>query len=288
MKTCLLLGAFGFLGSSLGPYLEFSGYRILKYGRGDKVNFGLNWERAEQIAKFLVSEKIDFIVNLAAETNVDDCEDHFLRALTANTVFVQRITNAIQLTPENSRPFLIHISTDQVYGGVGPHIENFVNPLNVYAYTKFGGELFASKVSSAVLRTNFIGGSAVAERISFSDWIVNSLRAKREITIFQDVLVNPLHINSLCEAILTVMNRPVNGTYNLSSSGGMSKAEIAQILARLLGFESSLMKVGKLSDVTLRARRPLDMRLNSQKFEKTFNLNLPSLISQIELVAGDY
>ena len=66
------------------------------------------------------------------------------------------IESIVDVLREFKDIFLIHISTDQLYSGEGPHIENKINPLNVYALTKRLGEIEASKVPSSILRTNFV------------------------------------------------------------------------------------------------------------------------------------
>ena len=52
---------------------------------------------------------------------------------------------------------IIHISTDQVYGGKGPHYEKKATPLNIYGLTKKrGGEEYFFKKNTCILKTNFL------------------------------------------------------------------------------------------------------------------------------------
>ena len=99
---------------------------------------------------------------------------------------------------KNYQPHLIHISTDQVYSGNGPHLEINPNPVNVYGMTKLKGESIFDAMPSTVIRTNFFGKSLISKRKSFTDWLFNSVKAKESITVFNDVFFNPLSIRSLC------------------------------------------------------------------------------------------
>ena len=57
---------------------------------------------------------------------------------------------------ENNQTKLIHISTDHVYSGLGPHTEKNIKPVNNYAKSKLKAERYLSDVNSCILRTNFL------------------------------------------------------------------------------------------------------------------------------------
>ena len=46
-----------------------------------------------------------------------------------------------------------------------------------------------------ILRTNFFGNSLV-DKQSFSDFIINNLKKKNKIYLFEDVYFNPLILNN--------------------------------------------------------------------------------------------
>jgi dTDP-4-dehydrorhamnose reductase len=139
-----------------------------------------------------------------------------------------------------------------------------------------------------VLRSNFIGRSRRAGRTSLTDWIVKSLRAEQGITVFEDVFFSALHIDTLCAAIESTIEKRHPGTFNLGCSDGNSKAALAFGIADRLGLCHSLLKVGRSQDAEFRARRPLDMRMDSSSFARSFGIALPTFESQIDLVAQEY
>ena len=85
-----------------------------------------------QILKFL-KHRPNTVINLIANTNVDECEQYPKLAFEANVKVVENIVDAYREFPFH----LIHISTDQIYDSKGPNIESKINPINVYAITKY-------------------------------------------------------------------------------------------------------------------------------------------------------
>ena len=76
-----------------------------------------------------------------------------------NSGIIKNIVNSLIETNLSEKIFLLHLSTDQVYSGKGPHRENFTNPINNYGKTKLKGEGFVKKINGCILRTNFVGKS---------------------------------------------------------------------------------------------------------------------------------
>ena len=84
------------------------------------------------------------------------------------------------------------------------------------------------------------------------------------------------------------MQRRLLGVYNASSNGGISKAQFVLQLASLLGIEPDTVTVCSVLNSNFKARRPLDMRLNSLKLESALNLQLPTIHDQIQMTAHEY
>ena len=63
-----------------------------------------------------------------------------------NTEFPEVISKTLEQTKKDS--YMIHISTDQVYNGAGPHIEENAHPINQYSITKHESEKKLSNFNS--------------------------------------------------------------------------------------------------------------------------------------------
>jgi dTDP-4-dehydrorhamnose reductase len=205
-------------------------------------------------------------------------------AFMGNTVTVETITNAIA----GSSIHLIHISTDQVYQGPGPHPEEIVCPSNIYGITKYAGELAAIACGATVFRTNFIGRSESQTRVSFTDWLFQVFKMKKAVTLFEDILFSPLNICDLCEIVANTINLKIPGVFNLGSKEGISKAEFAMNFGNYLNFDLSHAKIGQSSELGLKAKRPQDMRMVVGKFETAFGVSLPTISHTILLTAREY
>lgn len=282
------MGAYGLLGTSLSRHLLKSCYVVLRQGRGKDAEICIDPSRSDAVRQLFAAQRIDIVVNLVAATNVDQCEEDVQSAYQANVQVVEALIQAVSGESGFRIPHLVHISTDQVYDGPGPHDEKIVAPCNVYALSKLAGEFAAATIGATILRTNFIGHSHCAGRNSLSDWIVSALRAGQKITVFDDVLFSALHIDTLCHLIELAIRERHSGTYNLGCCDGASKAHLALGLAERLGLDRDLMTVGSYQDIKLRARRPLDMRMNSSHFARTFAIAMPTFESQIDLTAQEY
>lgn len=289
MATVLMLGAYGMLGSSLAPHLAGAGYRVFRQGRRATAQVCVDPLDEAALARAIADCEPDSIVNLAAATDVDQCEMDPQCAFLANVRLVESVVRAVRSGRQGSRAHLVHISTDQVYDGPGPHREENARPCNVYGLSKYAGELAAAAANGAtVLRTNFFGRSQCEGRSSLSDWVVNQLRAGAHIRGFDDVVFSPLHVSTLCRLIERTLGQQIAGIFNAGSRDGASKAEFALRLGRLLGLDSQLIQPCSVQLMHFRARRPLDMRLDSAALENAFGIEMGSLDEEIQLAAKEY
>jgi dTDP-4-dehydrorhamnose reductase len=200
---------------------------------------------------------------------------------------VENITAWIRETESNS--YLVQISTDQVYDGTGLHEESLVTLENYYAFSKYAGELAASKAPGAILRTNFFGRSQCARKTSLTDWLYHSLSNRAAIQVFDDVLFSPVSMDTLCRMIELVIREKPAGVFNLGSHEGMSKADFAFTFADELNYSTETMKRISTDQVAfLDAYRPKDMRMDCSKFEHTLGVTLPRLRDEIKRVARNY
>ena len=275
MRSILVVGATGLLGVPLCNLLESHDYRVIRVAK----SLGFDFTDYENTIDLLNKVRPRFIVNLAAMTNVDNCEYDKAAAERLNVHIVENIVR----WAEQNDCFFIQLSTDMVYQGLGLHQEDGVNPMNHYATTKLAGEQIARQMQrSAVLRTNFFGYSEVKHRKSFSDWLLESFYSHSDIKLFNDVYFSPLEISTLCNLIMQVISVEKEGVYNLGSHEGMNKYEFSLELAYFFGFNADCISEISIDKVNLAALRPKDMRMDVRLFEKTFGIKLPTLRQEIK------
>lgn len=276
--SILVVGSTGLLGSTLCPILVARGADVVRHGNLRQADLTLDLLDRAATFKALSKLRPARIINLAALSNVDECEANPHSAYLLNVHIVENLAAWIKT---NRDTHLVHVSTDQVYDDAGPHAEDDVRLRHVYALTKYAGEIVAAGVGGIVLRSNFFGPSRLRGRMSFSDWLVSAMREGRPTKVFTDVLFSPLSMTTLGEMIAVSITRPIAGIFNLGSHEGLSKADFAFELASVLGISPLPLTRALSSEVSLRAYRPKDMRMNSSRFERTFDARLPLLVDEI-------
>lgn len=286
MARIMVAGAHGLLGSTLIPYLRTCGHEVLAHSRKAAGIGCADLTDPVQARAALDEAAPEVILNLAALTSVDECERSPQLAYLANVRIVENLAKWIKLN--GNACYLVQLSTDQVYDGLGPHKESDIVLSNYYAFSKYAGELAAATVPSTVVRTNFFGPSQCTGRASLSDWLMQSLTHGNPITVFDDVRFSPLSLPRLVKLLELVAVRREPGIFNLGSKGGMSKADFAFAFANELGLATDHMSRGVSEQVKLAAYRPKDMRMDSSSFEDVFGVELPTLKEEIQSMKSAY
>lgn len=278
MKNILILGGTGLLGSHLCRFLG-------KYKKKYKVNIFKrnsinNFNNIKFVNKFLKIGKFEFIINLSAITNVDQCKKNKKLSKKVNFDIVKNISKIINKNKLNTH--LIQLSTDQVYNNYKNNTEEYCDIINYYAKTKILAEKQAKKINSTIIRTNFFGKSYNKKRLSFSDWVYNCLTKKKSIFVASDIFFSPIRISTLCKIIYLCILKKKVGTFNIGSKKGFSKYRFSILFAKLLKLDTNLIIKTKLKNLNLNEKRHNDMRMNVKKFENTFKYKLPLLKNEIQ------
>ncbi len=209
----------------------------------------------------------DAVVNCAAYNDVDGAEDHAVEALNLNTFAVRALARAASACDAA----LVHYSTDFVFDGTAsrPYTElDAANPRGVYAASKLLGEWFAADAPRAyVLRVESLFGSVDGARPAKGSvaMIVKAMRAGAECRVFEDRTISPTYVFDAARATRRLLEmRSAPGLYHCVNSGSCTWVELARELANRLGVTPALTPV-RMSDVTLKAARPLYSVLSNEK-----------------------
>ena len=225
-------------------------------------------------------------MNLAAITNIDQCEKFNKKALNINTIFLKNIRYYSSL--HNKECYLIHLSTDQFYSNYKSNSEGQKKCLNFYTKTKLLSEIYLKNTNSIILRTNFFGKSLKPTRKSFTDFIYYNLINKNKINLVDDVKFSPISINTLKKVLLLIIKKKFTGIYNVGSKRGYSKFKFGIKFAEKLNLDKSLIIKKSINDLKLLAKRPRDMRMIVTLFEKKFNFKFDNLDNELLKVIKYY
>lgn len=232
-------------------------------------------QSVDSIRDCISDVKPDAIVNCAANTNVDFLEKNPKLAFSINS---EGAANVAKISNQNNLR-LIHISTDSVFDGKrGMYSEEDIpNPINVYSKSKAEGEKSVKENSAnhVIVRTNFYGRDK-NNRFLFN-WVLDSLRNKRQIVGFSDVFFTPLEISNLSKILCELLLNNYVGTLHLASDEMISKYDFAKKIARTFSLDENLIKNGSIDSMNFTAKRPKNTSLKNDKSKKLLKTPIISL-----------
>ncbi|MFN0730006.1 SDR family oxidoreductase [Polaribacter gochangensis] len=267
MKTKIIItGSNGLLGQNLIDLFQKdkTRYEIFGFSRGENRSGRADFEyhNIDITNKQLLVEKTKqinpkFIINTAAMTNVDACENDKIGCYDLNVSVVQYL--AAICSEINAH--LIHISTDFIFDGKkGNYTEDAVpNPLSYYGETKLLSEavLQKSTINYTILRTILVYGLVNdMSRSNIVLWVKESLEKKKEITIVNDQFRTPTYVEDLALACKISIDKKATGIFNISSNQLLSVYEIAQEIAEVFQLDKTLIKPISTGTLNQTAARP--------------------------------
>jgi len=213
----------------------------------------------------------DVIVNTAAITNVDYCEDNKNRCLEVNA---KSINHFIPFCKQNNVK-LIHISTDFLFDGIsGPYSEEEkYNPINYYGYSKMMAEenILNSKISNfSIIRTCLVYGEK-KDSDNILMWVRRKLYAGEKLNIVDDQYRTPTFVDDLSQSIYKIIKKDIKGVYNISGGEFLSIFEFVCNIAK--GLNQSLICKSRSEDINQKAKRPIKSGLLIDKAKKDFGFS---------------
>ena len=276
----LLLGAQGQLGWELSPMLAPLG-QLTSLSRTE-ADLG----RLDRLAETVKKIKPDIIVNAAAYTAVDQAEIESGPAFKING-------EAPALLAELAREtgaWLVHYSTDYVFDGRknGFYSEDgATSPLNVYGRSTLAGDqaVVRSGCRQLIFRTSWVFGEYGR---NFPRTILKLALKEKGLKVVSDQIGCPTSTHFI--ALATVLSlkpaltdsKEVSGLYNLVCGGQTSWYGFAHHLveqARAAGWplrvEADEVRPVATEIGSRPALRPLNSRLSTEKFQRTFQVTPP-------------
>ncbi|MEO9570294.1 MAG: NAD(P)-dependent oxidoreductase [Polaribacter sp.] len=278
MIKVVITGSNGLLGQSLLKLLlqEKNKYQVFGFSRGENRSgredfsyVSIDITKEEILKTELTKIKPNFIINTAAMTQVDSCEDNKEACDLLNVTVVKWLA---EISSEINA-HLIHISTDFIFDGVkGNYKENDKpNPLSYYGLSKLKSEevLFNSKIEYTILRTILVYGKVYdMSRSNIVLWVKSMLENGKEITIVDDQFRTPTYVQDLALACKISMDKKAIGIFNIASKELLSVYEIAQQIADVFQLDRSLIKPISTSILNQTAPRPAKTGFDLTKTNK--------------------
>jgi len=262
--TILITGSNGLLGQKLVHLLKEKHNVIatslgscLISNQSDFIYQILDITDEYNIGKIFNMYKPKYVINTAAMTNVDACEDYKNLCDDINVKAVNYLSTAC----EKYNSHLIHISTDFIFDGKnGPYDEDDeANPLSYYGLSKLKSEqvLQKSNCKWAILRTILLYGTAEnLERNNIVLWARKALKDSQELNIIDDQFRSPTLAEDLAQACYLVIKKEAIGVYNASGKDIMSIYEMVERMADFYKCDKSQINRISSTNLNQKAKRP--------------------------------
>lgn len=229
----------------------------------------------------------DLIIHCAGITNVDYCEENKEAAYKVNGYSVKPFA---AYTKRNQAKF-VYISTDHLFDGKQAlSTENTSpDPQNIYAKSKLLGEeiTLSEDPESLIIRTNFFG-KGMYWRQSFTDWLWSNLKQKKDLELFRDSFFTPIALPCLISFMNQLLEKNAHSIFNVCGRERISKFDFAIKFSHYFGLDPSTISSSTIQSAHLKAPRPYDMSLSTQKLRGFLNMDPPSIDESFDVISSDY
>jgi len=216
---------------------------------------------------FFKAEKPEVVFHTAALTNVDKNETDPKLAYNINVLG----TKNIGLAAKKSKAIVIFVSTDFIFDGKkGMYREtDKPNPISVYGKTKLEAEQELAKtgVEHAIARTAVLYGS-FRLRFNFVTWVIDSLIAKKSMTIVSDQYNSPTLAEDLAKALLDIYESGKREVFHAGGSERINRYDFALKIAKIMDLDPSPIAPITTEKLDLKAKRPMDGSLDILKIAR--------------------
>ena len=249
-----------------------------------------DFENPAGIAETVRKLNPDVIVNATAYTAVDKAETEQDKAHVVNATSIEALAQAA----EEIGAWLVHYSTDYVFDGSGDRPwreDDATAPLNVYGQSKLEGEQAIVRHMSRYLifRTSWV---YAAKGNNFAKTMLKLAKDRDSLSVINDQFGAPTGAELIADCTahairVALKSNNLAGIYHLIASGETTwHAYASKVIefAKAHGVELQVQAINAVptSAFPTPAKRPVNSRLNTEKFQQAFGLNLPDWTVGVE------
>jgi dTDP-4-dehydrorhamnose reductase len=290
----LITGGSGFVGWNLLDQALDRGHDVIYTYHQNRVEhdgataWGMDIRSENRVQSVVDDADPDAIIHAAAMTDVDGCERDQERARRINVDGTRYVVEAAADVDAE----IALISTSFVFDGESNEYreENERNPINRYGETKANAERIveSTDVDSLILRTDQPYGFANPwQGTTMIDWTLERLNGNESFSVFTDWCNNPIYIEDLNHAILTLVEGDHSGRYHIVGPDYVSRYEWALAIADAFDRSSDRIEQGSAAKVGFPATRP-NANLANEKINREMGLSFRGIKEGVGCLATDY
>ncbi len=270
MDSILLMGASGFLGRYLRPYLQSESRLFAQYGHnridtGQARPFRCDLENAAAVDDMLLQTKPRTIIHLAALSSPNRCAAEPDRSRRLNLELTEQLVEYCRVHQVR----LIFASTDLVFDGRhAPYDEDGPTaPATVYGNHKAESEKRVRELEElgAIVRLPLLFGWDNQGRNFLTDWTIKLQKGER-IRAFTDEFRSALWAEDAARGLSQLAAaRGLAGIFHFAGPERLSRYEFALRLAEVFELDANLIDAIRMDDLPMLAARVPDTALLNQR-----------------------
>jgi len=257
------------VGSDLCPVLRDCGHEVVPTDLIPKSSNGERLDIRDEKGVRRILEKVgpDWVIHLAAETDVDRCELEPQHAYESNAVGTEWIVRGCQAV--GSR--LLYMSTAGVFDGEkdSPYVEtDEPNPVNVYGRTKLAGEMAVRRylARSVIVRAGWmVGGHSIDKKFVMK--ILKLLEKQSEISVVTDKTGSLTFTKDLAQGLARLIGTDHVGLFHMANRGSATRFDVALKIVEYLGREDVIVKPISSAAFPLPAPRARSEVMENQRLQ---------------------
>ncbi len=244
----------------------------------------------DKVEKMVREFKPDVIVHTAAISRTDICDkmlyEEVYKINSELPQFLAELCNSVSAK-------LIYTSTDLVYDGEQGSIlteDAKINPITVYAETKYKGEELIRKTAKnyVILRQALMYGFSLSKASNYFQTMFDNFKEGRKTKLFYDQYRTPMSVIDFARLISKLCNINVsNITLNWGGAERVNRVELAEILCEIVNnqhtpspissepplsrgefqFDRKLIEAISMNDIP-NIKRVADVSMNTNKRQK--------------------
>lgn len=266
-KRVLITGANGLVGQELVHLMSrYPEYDVLATARDSTPRFEgescgyapLDITAPDDVARLFQDFTPTVVVNCAAMTQVDDCEQQRDACWKVNAEAVEQLAKQCHQIGAH----LIQVSTDFVFDGKdGPYREEArPNPLSFYGKSKQASENAARGAGLdkwSIARTVLVYGTGEdLQRSNFALWVLEKFSNGEPIHVVTDQYRTPTYAPDLAAGIERIARYGKSGIFHLSGRELVSVYDFARTIGEVFDLDLSLLHPTDSTRFTQPAQRP--------------------------------
>ena len=272
----MITGSNSLLGKSIWELTPQRSAILLTHSPSHKPTFSrqscapLDVRDGSSVARLMRQFRPDWTLNLAAISDVEACESS---PDIAEEVNVHGTINILKYAKKYGSGIL-YISTNGVFAGnAPPYAESRKpHPLHIYGKTKYAAEQLTknARVPWMIVRLmTLYGWQPEGTSINPVTWAIEKLQRNESLNMVNDAFINPLYAPSAADAVWKLLTGSARGIYHVAGKSKVSRYAWTRAIARVFGFDPSLVHPVPSSFFPSVTPRPRDTTFVTRKLERS-------------------